>query len=143
MRFHARRVSGLLLSWLAATALPAADRASATDPDPAAAQARAQQLAADDRPREALAIYESLAESYPDNAEYLTALGRLQMRLNRALAASWTLQDAIAADPDHEQAYRLLKQAYYAAGQSERAYGILQQARQRFGERPWMNDGDG
>lgn len=108
--------------------------------DPAADFAEARQYANNGELRQALAIYESLAADYPDNAEYLAELGRTQLSLKRALAATWSLKDAIAADPQHEEAYRLLLQAYFQSGQSERAYGILQEARKRFGERPWMED---
>lgn len=108
--------------------------------DDAAAFARARQYADNNQPREALKIYESLTESYPDNADYLTELGRTQLELKRALAATWSLKDAIDADPQKEAAYRLLINAYLQSGQSERAYEILQEARQQFGERPWMEE---
>ena len=108
--------------------------------DPATALAEARQYAASGQPREALKIYESLVETEPDNAVYLTGLGRAQLELKRALAATWSLKDAIAADPEKEEAYELLLNAYLQSGQSERAYEILQEAREQFGERPWMQD---
>lgn len=101
---------------------------------------QARQHADNGQLHKALAIYESLAANHPDNAEYLTELGRTQLGLKRALAATWSLKDAIAADPQREEAYRLLLKAYFESGQSERAYGILQEARERFGDRPWMED---
>lgn len=115
------------------SAMPAAGAA-----EPAADFARANELASRGDLREALPIYEMLTEQHPDNADYLTELGRTQLQLKRALPASRSLQEAIAADRQHEPAYQLLLQAYLASGQSERAYGILQEAREQFGERPWM-----
>lgn len=120
--------------------LPAAFPVLATSGDDAAAFDRARQYADNNQPREALKIYESLAESHPDNADYLTELGRTQLQLKRALAATWSLKDAINADPQKEEAYRLLLNAYLDSGQSERAYEILQEARKQLGERPWMEN---
>lgn len=130
------RLSTLLLLGL----LTGAPSLAAATGDAGAALAEARQHADDGRLREALAIYESLAETHPDNAVYLTGLGRTQLQLKRALAATWSLQDAIAADPEKEEAYQLLLQAYLESGQSERAYEILQEARKQFGDQPWMED---
>jgi len=126
-----RTIAVLVLALWGATAAVAAG-----DPDRAFAEAR--QLADDGKYRKALAIYETLAEFRPDNIDYLVGLGRAQLALRRMLPASWTLEEAIALDPDREQAYRLLLRAYVESGRSEQAYAILQRARQRFGKRPWM-----
>ncbi|MCS3903127.1 putative Zn-dependent protease [Methylohalomonas lacus] len=90
--------------------------------------------------RAALDIYEQLAADHPDNADYLLELGRTQLAMNRALPASRTLREVTELDPDREAAYRLLRQAYYASGQSEQAYAVIQEARERFGDRPWLSD---
>lgn len=108
--------------------------------DPQSVLNTARQHLDNDEPRAALPLFEALTETYPDNAEYLTGLGRTQLALKRALRATWTLQEAIETDEKHEEAYRLLLKAYFASGQSERAYEILQEARKQFGERPWMED---
>lgn len=118
---------------LLVSAMPATGAAG-----PAADFTRANELASRGDLREALPIYEMLTEQHPDNADYLTELGRTQLQLKRALPATRSLKEAIAADRQHEPAYRLLLQAYLESGQSERAYGLLQEAREQFGERPWM-----
>lgn len=123
---------------LCLTTLPLAAADIGTNPQAAAAEAR--QYLKNGKPREALPIYEALTEAYPGNAEYLTELGRTQLVLKRALPATWSLKAAIEADDDHEEAYRLLVKAYFESGQSEQAFGILQKARQQFGERPWMEN---
>lgn len=120
------------------TALPLA--AVDISGNPQAAFAEARQYLEKGKPREALSIYEALAEAQPNNADYLTELGRTQIILKRALPATWSLRSAIEADESHEEAYRLLVKAYVESGQSERAFEILQEARQRFGEQSWMQD---
>ena len=136
MRCTSWLFNGLLLVGLAVPLT-----AAATDgPDPAPDRADAEQLLAADKPEAAMAIYEKLIAAEPDNPDYMTGLGRAQLQDHQALAASRTLREVIDKHPDHEPAYPLLKKAYYASGQSERAFGILQEARERFGERPWMVD---
>lgn len=136
MRYTTWPFNGLLLISLAVPLTAA----GMDDHDPARDRVAAEQLLAADKPEEALAIYEQLVEAHPDNAEYLTGLGRAQLQDHKALAASRTLRAVIDRHPNHEPAYPLLQQAYYASGQSERAFSILQEARERFGEQPWMQD---
>ena len=136
MRLVTWLINSLLLTCLSTPLMAAA----MDDGDPAKTRAQAEQLLAAGKPEEALAIYETLVEAQPDNAEYLTGLGHAQLRDHQALAATRTLREVIDRHPNHEPAYPLLQQAYYASGQSERAFSILQEARERFGERPWMKD---
>lgn len=132
LKLYRNTLTILLLS----IALPPAASNIATDP--AAARERAGELAAAGELRQAHAIYADLVEAYPENIEDQLALGRIQLERGQAYAATRPLEAAKAIDSDREGIYRLLRNAYLASGQSERAYGILQEARTRFGEQPWM-----
>lgn len=101
---------------------------SAQPPDPAEEARRAGELVAGGRPEEAIPIYASLAQQYPDSPELLLNLCIAEFRAKRYQDTIVHANDALRLNPSLAPANLFLGAAYLELGQYVKAVGPLQKA---------------